>query len=199
MAAPDIRLVKYTGEYGPNLDGLLTDEFSVGLQHNIHIRAEFANSVADHWGFVKRGVYRLWEQPLSLVNLGDAAMELGNSFKNPQFYQTIIGGPAWARITRGVFSYRFDGGESKELRAIILWDSVPAGDGFPKAPSSFLNAKLTPGWGAVVAAVEHAPIDITDLPDGEHNFSLTVTPPGARPDTIGFNFTLTGTDLRFVS
>lgn len=198
MAAPDIRLVKYTGQYGPNLEGLLKNEFPGGLEHNIHIRAEFAASVPKHWGFATRGIYRLWEQPLSLVNLGDATLDLGNSFSHPEFYQTVENGPSWAVITRGIFSYAFDGGAPKELRAILLWDSVPAGSGFPKAPSSFLNAKLTPGWGAVVAAVEHAPIDITDLPDGAHNFSLTVTPPNARPDTIGFNFTLTGTDLRFV-
>lgn len=196
MATSDVKIVKYTGEYGPNLDGLLKTEFPGPLEHNFHIRQEVKASVASEWGFADRPWYRLLELELSLVNLGDGPMDLGNMFAHPQYYQIVTGGAQWQKITRNVFSYSFDNAPPTELKTIMLWDFIPAAPGLPKLPSSFLSTRLSPGWGASVAEPMYAPIDITTLVDGPHTFSLTVSPPNMTPHTVNFNFTIDVTDLR---
>lgn len=195
----DIRLVRYTGEYGPFLEGFLTNANPPPLGHNFHIPTKGPMADALTWGFVARPAYRVLQLPITLVNIGDQPMEVGNVFTNPDSYQIILDGPKWMVIIKNIFSYSFDAGPVIPMKAVLLWDAVSALPNIPKVPSSFLNVKLSPGWGAPVADYAYAPIDITDVPDGDKLFTIQVNPPGSSPHVLDFTFNLNKHDLRLVA
>lgn len=191
----DIRLVRYNGEYGPNLPGFLTVPNPSPLQHNFHVRLEQKSQVLPNWDFEDRAQYRLLELPTSLVNIGNQPMELGNVFVQPQWYEMISNGSRWMVIINGLFTYKLDAGPVKPAPGIFNWDMIPAIPGIPKVPSAFMDVKLSPGWGANVVEPMFHPLDITDVPDGEHMLSIMVTPPGSSPHVLDFVINLNVTDI----
>ena len=182
---PEIRIVKYNGDYG-SIPGILGNkpvevdgELKFPVNSLFHISEEPDSAVHP---FIKApaewrpGKRRLLEPNLNFVNIGDGAIDFGNAFNFP-FRYVYVGG--WTVGIKDLFRLSFSKEEKLLATKYIhgtVWDQQPAIEGLPKITKFYpFHQGLNPGFASVILEprLSGYTADISDIPDGEYNLSIS--------------------------